>query len=69
MMARLFLFLVVLYRVTLGPLLGGHCRFQPTCSQYMMDAIHKHGAWRGAWRGIKRIARCHPWGGCGYDPA
>lgn len=68
-MARLFLFLVVLYRVTLGPLLGGHCRFQPTCSQYMMDAIHKHGAWRGAWRGIKRIARCHPWGGCGYDPA
>jgi len=68
-MARLFLFLVVLYRVTLGPLLGGHCRFQPTCSQYMMDAIHKHGAWRGAWRGLKRIARCHPWGGCGYDPA
>lgn len=69
MMARLFIFLVVLYRVTLGPLLGGHCRFQPTCSQYMMDAIHKHGAWRGAWRGIKRIGRCHPWGGCGYDPA
>ncbi len=57
------------YRVTLGPFLGGQCRYQPTCSQYMLDAVKKYGPWRGAWRGLKRLARCHPWGGCGYDPA
>ncbi|MFI4860714.1 MAG: membrane protein insertion efficiency factor YidD [Phycisphaerales bacterium JB063] len=60
---------VWLYRVTLGWVMGGHCRYQPTCSQYMLDAIAKHGPWRGGWRGIKRIARCHPWGGSGHDPA
>ena len=68
-MRWLLIHLVLLYRVTLGPLMGGHCRFQPTCSQYAIDAINKHGAIRGAWRAIKRIARCHPWGGSGYDPA
>lgn len=57
------------YRVALGPLLGGHCRFQPTCSQYMLDAVKQHGPWRGGLRGLKRIARCHPFGGHGYDPA
>ena len=61
--------LVNLYRVTLGPLLGGHCRFQPTCSQYAIDAITKYGAARGTWMAVKRIGRCHPWGGRGYDPA
>jgi uncharacterized protein len=61
--------MVFLYRVTLGPFMGGHCRFDPTCSQYMLDAVAKHGPWRGAWRGLKRIGRCHPWGGHGYDPA
>jgi putative membrane protein insertion efficiency factor len=65
----LLIHLVLLYRVTLGRLLGGHCRFQPTCSQYAIDAIHKHGPWRGSWRAFKRIVRCHPWGGRGYDPA
>ena len=60
---------VAVYRVTLGPVMGGCCRFQPTCSQYMLDAVRKHGPWRGGWRGLKRIARCHPWGGSGYDPA
>jgi uncharacterized protein len=69
MISRLLIFLVWVYRGTLGAVLGGHCRYQPTCSQYMIDAIHKHGPWRGAWRGVKRIARCHPWGGSGYDPA
>ena len=49
--------------------MGGHCRFQPTCSQYMIDAVNKYGPPRGGWRGLKRIARCHPFGGCGYDPA
>lgn len=60
---------VLLYRITLGRILGGHCRFQPTCSQYAIDAITKYGAMSGAWRAVKRIGRCHPWGGSGYDPA
>ncbi len=61
--------IVLLYRVTLGRLVGGQCRFQPTCSQYAIDAINKYGAFRGVWRGFRRILRCHPWGGKGYDPA
>ncbi len=68
-LSRLLIFLVLLYRVTLGQVMGGHCRFQPSCSQYMIDAVQKHGPIKGAWRGIKRIARCHPFGGSGYDPA
>lgn len=67
--SQLLIFFVLLWRVSLGRLLVGHCRFAPTCSQYMIDAIEKHGPWRGAWRGGKRIARCHPLGGRGYDPA
>lgn len=59
---------VRLYQVTLGRFLGGHCRYQPTCSEYMIGAVRLHGPVRGAWRGVKRIARCHPWGGSGYDP-
>ena len=57
------------YRYTLGPFIGGRCRYQPTCSQYMLDAVTKHGPWRGGWRGIKRILRCHPWSDGGHDPA
>ena len=60
---------VLLYRVTLGRILGGQCRFQPSCSQYAIDAVNKYGAIRGAWRTIRRIARCHPFGRGGYDPA
>ncbi|MEX0746118.1 MAG: membrane protein insertion efficiency factor YidD [Phycisphaeraceae bacterium] len=69
LLSRALIFLVLVYRATLGPMLGGHCRFHPTCSQYMIDAIHKHGPLRGGWQGLKRIARCHPLGGSGYDPA
>ncbi len=69
MLSRIFIFLVILYRATLGRFLGGHCRFHPTCSQYMIDAIQKYGPLSGAWRGIKRIAKCHPLGPKGYDPA
>ena len=68
-MSRLLAALVLAYRATLGPFLGGHCRYQPTCSQYALDAIAKYGPWRGGWRAAKRIARCHPFGGRGYDPA
>lgn len=60
---------VILYRATLGHFMSGHCRFHPTCSQYAIDAINKHGPLKGAWMSLKRIARCHPWGGKGYDPA
>lgn len=69
MMSKVIVALVWVYRGTLGPFMGGHCRFDPSCSQYMIDSVHKHGPVRGAWRGIKRIGRCHPWGGSGFDPA
>ena len=49
-----------------GP--GAGCRFAPTCSHYFLEAVQIHGAWRGGWLGIKRLARCHPWGGHGHDP-
>ncbi|MHB1158259.1 MAG: membrane protein insertion efficiency factor YidD [Phycisphaerales bacterium] len=67
--SQLLIALVRLYRITLGPVLGGHCRFHPTCSQYMIDAINKYGPVRGTWRGIRRIARCHPWSQGGIDEA
>lgn len=66
---RTIIMLVWIYRGTLGPFMGGHCRYMPTCSQYMIDAVRKYGPLRGGWKGIKRILRCHPWGGSGYDPA
>lgn len=44
------------------------CRFQPTCSTYALEALHRHGAWRGTWYTARRLARCHPWGGLGFDP-
>jgi hypothetical protein len=68
-MKWLLIHLVVLYRVTLGRFLGGHCRFVPSCSQYAIDAINKYGALAGSWRALRRICRCHPFGGRGYDPA
>jgi len=60
--------LIWCYRVTLAPLLGGHCRFHPSCSQYAAEAIHLHGAFRGSWLALRRLARCHPLGGKGFDP-
>jgi uncharacterized protein len=68
-MSFLLIRLVLLYRATLGPFMGGQCRYMPTCSQYAIDSIQKHGACRGGWRAIKRICRCHPWGKGGWDPA
>jgi putative membrane protein insertion efficiency factor len=66
---RLMIGLVILYRATLGQLMGGQCRYEPSCSQYAIDAINKYGAIIGGWKALKRICRCHPWGGRGYDPA
>ncbi|HEY8747518.1 MAG TPA: membrane protein insertion efficiency factor YidD [Tepidisphaeraceae bacterium] len=68
-MRGLLIFFVILYRATLGRFLGGQCRYHPSCSQYAIDAINKYGALRGGWKAVKRIGRCHPWGGRGYDPA
>jgi putative membrane protein insertion efficiency factor len=60
--------LIAVYRLTLSPLLGRHCRFQPTCSIYFREAVIRYGAVRGSWRGLKRICRCHPWHPGGHDP-
>ncbi|UXY15433.1 membrane protein insertion efficiency factor YidD [Chitiniphilus purpureus] len=60
--------LVMLYRYVLSPLLGPRCRFVPTCSSYALEAIAKYGALKGGWLTIRRLCRCHPWGGTGPDP-
>ena len=60
--------LLRLYRVAISPWLGVNCRFQPTCSEYAIEALRRHGVLRGSALAAKRIARCHPWGGSGYDP-
>lgn len=67
MKAILVLFVRV-YQVMLSPYLPNSCRYSPTCSQYMIEAVQKHGALKGGWMGLKRIGRCHPWGGHGHDP-
>jgi uncharacterized protein len=67
-MATLLKLLVRLYRNTIGLTLPNSCRYQPTCSQYALDALTEYGAVRGAWLTLKRIARCHPWAAGGYDP-
>lgn len=56
------------YQLGISPLTPPSCRFVPTCSQYAVEAIRRHGVVRGGWLAIKRLLRCHPWGGSGYDP-
>ena len=60
--------LIRLYQITLSPYMGRQCRYTPTCSNYAIEALQKHGLLRGSWLAIKRILRCAPWGGSGYDP-
>jgi putative membrane protein insertion efficiency factor len=68
-MRWLLIHCVMLYQVTLGHFMGGRCRYVPTCSQYTIDALNKYGPFRGSWKAVRRICRCHPCGGKGYDPA
>lgn len=56
------------YRLCISPMLPDSCRFTPTCSQYAIEALRRHGPLKGVWLTLRRIARCHPWGGSGYDP-
>lgn len=63
-----FIFLIKIYQWVISPLLGPKCRYTPTCSHYATEALKKHGVFKGMWLAIKRISRCHPWGGSGYDP-
>jgi len=60
--------LVRLYQITLSPILGGACRFEPSCSAYAIEAIDRHGAWKGVKLAGARLLRCHPFGSAGYDP-
>lgn len=67
-MSKLLIFLVKVYQYTISPLLPSACRYAPTCSHYAVEALKKHGAIKGGWLAAKRIGKCHPWGGSGYDP-
>src|SRR5215216_2083687 len=74
LMLRLVRFIIRIYQCTLSPLLrllcgpDCGCRFTPSCSRYFLEAVETHGLRHGSWLGLKRLARCQPWGGCGYDP-
>ncbi len=63
-----FILLVRFYQVGISPFTPSACRYTPTCSSYMLEALKVHGLFRGGWLGLKRILSCHPWGGSGYDP-
>ena len=67
-MTRLLIILVRFYQGAISPLFPPACRYTPTCSQYTLEALRKYGALKGGWLAIKRISRCHPWGGHGHDP-
>lgn len=67
-MARFLRALLAAYRYTLSPMLGRNCRFFPSCSEYAQEALERHGALRGSWLAVRRVARCHPWHPGGYDP-
>jgi putative membrane protein insertion efficiency factor len=66
--ANILIAIVRFYQSAISPLYPATCRYTPTCSQYMIEAIRVHGVLRGTWMGLRRISKCHPWGGSGYDP-
>lgn len=63
-----FILLIKAYKTLISPILPPSCRYTPTCSEYGIEAIQKYGPFKGGWLALKRILRCHPWGGHGYDP-
>ena len=67
-MRALIRFLIRAYQLSLSPLLGARCRFYPSCSHYALEAIERHGVWRGGWLSVRRVARCHPFCPGGVDP-
>ena len=72
MLQKIFIIILIrlirFYQVAISPWLGKNCRYQPTCSQYTLEALKVYGLYKGVFLGIKRILSCHPWGGSGYDP-
>jgi uncharacterized protein len=68
MLTSFLIFLIRLYQMTISPILGLCCRFYPTCSAYMIEALKTHGPLKGGWLGLKRICKCHPWHPGGHDP-
>lgn len=66
--SEILLLPVYFYRLCISPLFPPSCRFTPTCSRYCIEAFRRHGPLKGAWLTLRRILRCHPWGGSGYDP-
>lgn len=67
-LARILALPVKAYRLIFSPWVGHNCRYQPTCSQYALEALETHGGLRGGWLALRRILRCHPWGSSGHDP-
>ena len=67
-MGRFFIWLISIYQRLISPLVGPCCRFHPTCSEYAKEALERHGLMLGMWLTIKRLSKCHPWGGSGFDP-
>ncbi|MCC8186190.1 MAG: membrane protein insertion efficiency factor YidD [Bacteroides sp.] len=67
-LSYLLIWPICFYRAAISPMLPPSCRYTPTCSQYAIEAIRKHGPFRGFYLSVCRILRCHPWGGSGYDP-
>lgn len=68
LLSKILLLPIYFYKYSISPMLPPSCRYTPTCSEYAIEAIKKHGPFKGMWLAIKRLARCNPWGGHGYDP-
>lgn len=68
LLALPLILLIKIYQLIISPLFPPSCRFTPTCSEYTLEALKKYGILKGGWLGFRRIIRCHPWGGSGYDP-
>ena len=68
LLAAPLILLVKFYQYAISPMLGRSCRFHPTCSEYAVEALQRHGAFKGLWLAVRRIGRCHPWHPGGFDP-